>query len=101
MPLFTENPRRVILGESEVFAVRLGIIITRRAEARRADKGCVQLGRCLASALHYYRREVVTMKKDVPIEIEIEVVEAGQPRPQRPGPEPFGIARLRPFPLPD
>ena len=38
------------------------------------------------------------MKKDMPIEIEIEVVEAGQPRPQRPGPEPFGVARLRPFP---
>jgi hypothetical protein len=38
------------------------------------------------------------VKKDVPIEIEIEVVEAGQPRPQRPGPEPFGVARLRLFP---
>ena len=38
------------------------------------------------------------MKKDVPIEIEIEVFEAGQPRPQRPGPKPFGVARLRLFP---
>ena len=36
------------------------------------------------------------MKKDVPIEIEI--VEADQPRPQRPGPEPFGVTRLRLFP---
>ena len=76
-----------------MFAVRLSIIITKRGE----DKGCVQLGRCLVSPLHYWR-EVVTMKKDVPIEIEIEVVEAGQPRPQRPGPEPFGVARLRLFP---
>jgi hypothetical protein len=41
---------------------------------------------------------VIAIEKDVPIEIEIEVVEAGQPRPQRPGPEPFGVARLRPFP---
>ena len=41
------------------------------------------------------------MKKDVPIEIEIEVVEAGQPRPQRPGPEPSNTKGLRPFPLPD
>ena len=54
----------------------------------------------MVSPLHY-RREVIAIKKDVPIEIEIEVVEAGQPRPQRPGPEPFGVARLRPFPLPD
>ena len=38
------------------------------------------------------------MKKDMPIEIEIDVIEVGQPRPQRPGPEPFGIARLRLFP---
>ena len=37
------------------------------------------------------------MKKDVPIEIEIEVVEAGQPRPQRPGPEPSTTKGLRPF----
>jgi hypothetical protein len=35
----------------------------------------------LVPPLHY-RREVVTMKKDVPIEIEIEVVEAGQPPPK-------------------
>ena len=41
------------------------------------------------------------MKKDVPIKIEIKVVEAGQPRPQRPGPEPFGVARLRPFSIPE
>ena len=40
------------------------------------------------------------MKKDVPIEIEIEVVEAGQPRPQRPGPEPSNTKGLWPFPLP-
>jgi hypothetical protein len=38
------------------------------------------------------------MKKDVPIEIEI--VEAGQPRPQRPGLEPSNTKGLRPFPLP-
>ena len=38
------------------------------------------------------------MKKDVPIEIEI--VEAGQPRPQRPGPEPSNTKGLWPFPLP-
>jgi hypothetical protein len=40
------------------------------------------------------------MKKDVPIEIEIEVVEAGQPRPQRPGPEPSNTKGLRPFSIP-
>lgn len=38
------------------------------------------------------------MKEDVPIEIEI--VEAGQPRPQRPGPEPRNIKGLRPFSTP-
>ena len=37
------------------------------------------------------------MKKDVPIEIEI--VGAGQPRPQRPGLEPSNTKGLRPFPL--
>jgi hypothetical protein len=41
------------------------------------------------------------MKKDMPIEIEIDVIEAGQPRPQRPGPEPSNTKGLRPFPLPD
>jgi hypothetical protein len=98
VPLFTENPGRLILGKPEVFAVQLGKIIT-RCGGQGEDKGCVQLVRCLVSPLHY-RREVVTMKKDVPIEIEIEVVEAGQPRPQRPGPEPSNTKGLRPFSIP-
>jgi hypothetical protein len=29
VPLFSENPRRLILGKPEVFAVQLGKIITR------------------------------------------------------------------------
>ena len=93
----TSGFRHFAFSETEL-GVRLGIIITRRGEEGRGQRVCLAWA-LLGAPSALLSREVVTMKKDVPIEIEI--VEAGQPRPQREGPEPSNTKGLRPFPLPD